>query len=84
MPRRSRARQHNITASAPAALAARGRIVCSCHGVGETTILSALQAADGDAGKKLTAVQQQLRCGTQCGSCLPELRKLATASVMAA
>jgi assimilatory nitrate reductase catalytic subunit len=72
------------TASAPVALAARGRIVCSCHSVGETTILSALQAADGDAANKLATVQQQLRCGTQCGSCLPELRKLATASVMAA
>jgi assimilatory nitrate reductase catalytic subunit len=72
------------TAIAPAALTARGRIVCSCHGVGETTILTALQAADGDAGSKLATVQQQLRCGTQCGSCLPELRKLATASVMAA
>ncbi len=72
------------TAGAPAALAARGRIVCSCHGVGETTILSALQAADGDAAGKLAAVQQQLRCGTQCGSCLPELRKLAAASIMAA
>jgi assimilatory nitrate reductase catalytic subunit len=72
------------TATAPAALAARGRIVCSCHVVGETTILAALQAADGDAGSKLATVQQQLRCGTQCGSCLPELRKLATASVMAA
>jgi assimilatory nitrate reductase catalytic subunit len=72
------------TATAPAALAARGRIVCSCHVVGETTILAALQAADGDAGSKLATMQQQLRCGTQCGSCLPELRKLANASVMAA
>ena len=72
------------TATAPVALAARGRIVCSCHGIGETTILSALQAADGDAGHKLATVQQQLRCGTQCGSCLPELRKLAAASIMAA
>ena len=72
------------TATAPVALAARGRIVCSCHGIGETTILSALQAADGDAGHKLATVQQQLRCGTHCGSCLPELRKLAAASIMAA
>jgi bacterioferritin-associated ferredoxin len=29
-------------------------------------------------------VQQQLRCGTQCGSCLPELRKLASSAAMAA
>ncbi|MDP1537330.1 MAG: molybdopterin-dependent oxidoreductase [Burkholderiales bacterium] len=72
------------TAQAPAALAPRGRIVCSCHGVGEEPILAALQAAKGDAGTKLAAAQQQLRCGTQCGSCLPELRRLAATPVMAA
>jgi assimilatory nitrate reductase catalytic subunit len=72
------------SATAPAALAARGRIVCSCHGIGEATILAALQAAEGDAAARLAATQQQLRCGTQCGSCLPELRRLAAASMMAA
>lgn len=72
------------TAQAPLAMAARGRIVCSCHGVGEAPILAALQAATGDAGGKLAAVQQQLGCGTGCGSCLPELRRLAETSLMAA
>ncbi|MBS1219150.1 MAG: nitrate reductase, partial [Proteobacteria bacterium] len=72
------------TAQAPAGMVARGRIVCSCHGVGETTIADALQAAGGDAAAKLETVQQSLRCGTQCGSCLPELRRLAAAAVKAA
>ena len=72
------------TATAPVALAARGRIVCSCHGVGEATILGVLQATAGDAGRKVAAVQEQLRCGTQCGSCLPELRKLVATEARAA
>ncbi len=72
------------TTTAPLTLAARGRIVCSCHGVGEATILGLLQATEGEACRKLAAVQEQLRCGTQCGSCLPELRKLVSASAIAA
>jgi len=72
------------TPRAPAGAISRGRIVCSCHGVGETAILAALQSATGDTTARLGAVQQQLLCGTQCGSCLPELRKLATAAVIAA
>ena len=72
------------TAQAPAGMVARGRIVCSCHGVGETTIADALQATAGNAAARLDAVQQSLRCGTQCGSCLPELRRLAATAVLAA
>jgi assimilatory nitrate reductase catalytic subunit len=71
-------------AEAPLALAARGRTVCSCHGVGEAVIRAALQGAEGDAGARLAATQARLRCGTQCGSCLPELRRLAAVAVMAA
>ena len=29
------------------------------------------------SGATLAAVQQQLKCGTGCGSCMPELRRLA-------
>jgi assimilatory nitrate reductase catalytic subunit len=72
------------TAKAPGGAAARGRIVCSCFGIGETAINSALRSAGGDAANRVAAAQQQLRCGTQCGSCLPELRRLAASAVMAA
>ena len=72
------------TAQAPAGGAVRGRIVCSCHGVGEVAIAQALQAAVGDAATKLEAVQRTLRCGTECGSCLPELRKLSASAMKAA
>jgi assimilatory nitrate reductase catalytic subunit len=72
------------TASAPAGAASRGRIICSCHGVGETAIVTALQGAAGDAAARIEAAQRQLLCGTQCGSCLPELRHLAAAAMAAA
>ncbi len=72
------------TSQAPAGAAARGRVVCSCHGVGEVAIAQALQAVVGDAATKLEAVQRALRCGTECGSCLPELRKLSASAMKAA
>ncbi len=30
----------------------------------------------GDAPARLAALQAELGCGTQCGSCVPELRRL--------
>ncbi len=65
------------SSGAPAGAASRGRIICSCHGVGENTITTLLQEAAGDAAARIIAAQQALRCGTECGSCLPELRRLA-------
>jgi len=50
---------------------ARGRIVCNCHGVAETEIKAGIARGCG-----LEALQQELRCGTSCGSCLPELRRM--------
>jgi len=51
---------------------AAGRIVCSCHGVSAGPIESALAA-----GASLGEVQERLKCGTSCGSCLPALRRMA-------
>lgn len=49
----------------------RGRTICTCLGVAETEIRAALaQAPD------LQQLQAQLKCGTECGSCLPELRQM--------
>ena len=68
------------TAVAPANFAPRGRVVCNCWNVAETEIaefVSALPSADGvrDAGA-LEALQNALKCGTECRSCLPELKRL--------
>jgi assimilatory nitrate reductase catalytic subunit len=50
------------------------RAVCSCYGVRESEIRGAVAA-----GADLARLQKELRCGTNCGSCLPELRRLASA-----
>ncbi len=55
--------------------AAPGRAVCACYGVREDAIRSAIAG-----GANLGRLQKDLRCGTNCGSCLPELRRMAAAA----
>ncbi|MGE0351005.1 molybdopterin-dependent oxidoreductase [Hydrogenophaga sp.] len=63
-------------ARAPVAIVARGRQVCTCFNVDEDTIRSRLQACEGNDPERLATLQADLRCGTNCGSCLPELKRL--------
>ncbi|EPO6590623.1 molybdopterin-dependent oxidoreductase [Enterobacter roggenkampii] len=49
-----------------------GRIICSCFSVGEEAIREAI-AGGCDS---VTALGAKLRCGTNCGSCVPELKGL--------
>lgn len=58
-------------AEAPAAAAPAGRIVCNCLGVAEDAIRRAIAA-----GADLPRLQERLKCGTACGSCLPEIRRM--------
>jgi assimilatory nitrate reductase catalytic subunit len=60
----------------PAALRTADREVCNCLGVSESAITQALAALPGDDPGRLAALKSTLRCGTQCGSCQPELRRL--------
>jgi assimilatory nitrate reductase catalytic subunit len=60
----------------PVAMASKGRQVCSCFDAGEAQIGQALEQCSGSASEQLTQLQQRLKCGTNCGSCLPELRRL--------
>ncbi|WP_375191549.1 molybdopterin-dependent oxidoreductase [Marinobacter sp.] len=49
-----------------------GNLVCSCFQVGDRQIQKAIeQGAD-----SVEALGQALQCGTNCGSCLPEIRSL--------
>ena len=64
-------------ARAPLALPARGRQICSCHDVAEPQIVGALRASAGAIDERVAQLQTLLRCGTNCGSCLPELKRLA-------
>ena len=58
---------------------ARGRIVCNCKDVSEREILAVLECGTG-----LAQLQQDLKCGTECGSCLPELKRMSAGCRMAA
>ena len=60
----------------PSGFKARGRVVCNCWNVGESEITSTLSTLDGTASDRLTSLQQRLKCGTQCGSCVPELKRM--------
>jgi len=51
--------------------APRGRTLCNCFEVAEVEIVSAVAA-----GATLARLQTDLKCGTGCGSCVPELRRL--------
>jgi assimilatory nitrate reductase catalytic subunit len=54
-----------------------GAIVCSCFQVGERQIAAAVR----QGSTTVEALGEQLRCGTNCGSCIPELRELIGSSV---
>ena len=49
-----------------------GPLVCSCHAVGRKVI----EAAIADGCTSAAAIGERTRAGTNCGSCLPELRAL--------
>lgn len=66
------------TAKPPLLMAPAGRAVCNCFGVTETQINDLYRQ-----GADLEALQAQLKCGTSCGSCLPELKRMGSALVKA-
>ncbi len=61
-----------LSGRSPVPLPAVGRIVCACLNVGEHQIVAA--AARGAIS--VEEIGQQLRAGTNCGSCRSEIRKL--------
>ena len=66
------------SADAPQGFRERGRIVCNCLNVAESEIAEALalQAPGTAPEDALPRLQKNLKCGTQCGSCVPELRNI--------
>lgn len=55
----------------PTGQKSRGKIVCNCLDVSENEIIEVCQA-----GADLPTLQAKLKCGTNCGSCVPELKRL--------
>jgi assimilatory nitrate reductase catalytic subunit len=64
-------------ARAPSGFVSAGRVVCQCFNVAEAEIEATLAQCTGDAAARVRALGDRLGCGTNCGSCKPELRALA-------
>ena len=67
-------------AKALVAVQSRGKPVCTCLNVTDTAITGALAQCHGTDDDRLAQLQGTLRCGTHCGSCLPELKRIVRAT----
>lgn len=74
----------SFQAKAPAGVQSRGKLVCSCFGVSESAIRDQLAQCSGSGEQRLAALQDALQCGTNCGSCVPELKRMVRATEVAA
>ena len=62
-----------LSGRAAGATEERGRIVCSCFSIGINGIVAALRS---QAAVDVPGIGLLLRAGTNCGSCIPELKTL--------
>jgi assimilatory nitrate reductase catalytic subunit len=60
-------------------LATSGPVVCACFGVGKTAICDAIV----HGAKSPAEIGARLKAGTNCGSCIPELKRLIAQTRMA-
>jgi assimilatory nitrate reductase catalytic subunit len=58
-------------AEPPVATAAPRKVICNCLDVSEESIKREIAT-----GADLATLQEKLKCGTACGSCLPEIKRL--------
>ncbi|WP_296447021.1 nitrate reductase [Rhodoferax sp. UBA5149] len=70
-------------AKPPTAVQSRGKQVCVCFNVADVAIDDYLGRCSGSVEERLASLQSSLKCGTNCGSCVPELRRLVRASLPA-
>jgi assimilatory nitrate reductase catalytic subunit len=63
----------------------RGKVVCSCFNVAQTEIAETLLSMEEmPFDTALATLQGKLKCGTNCGSCVPELKQMVTAGSVVA
>jgi assimilatory nitrate reductase catalytic subunit len=72
-PLAEEARRVLLSGRSAEGLAGAGPIVCACFSVGLATIRDAIQSG---AARSVEAIGTALRAGTNCGSCLPELKRI--------
>ena len=65
-------------AEPPRQAPARSPVVCKCANITQAQI-----RAEASAGSPLGGIQEKLKCGTFCGACLPECKKIVAATAPA-
>lgn len=66
-------RRHLLSGKATDQATNTGPLVCACFGVGVNTIREAIASR---AAMSVEEIGKALRAGTNCGSCIPEMKKL--------
>ena len=61
---------------APLAVQSRGKAVCTCFNITDAAINAQLATSFGSDERRLAELQASLKCGTNCGSCIPELKRM--------
>jgi assimilatory nitrate reductase catalytic subunit len=74
------ARRSILAGRSAKSCAETGPIVCSCFSVGRSTLLRAIRTQELVSAE---AIGEALRAGTNCGSCLPEIKALLAAATNA-
>jgi assimilatory nitrate reductase catalytic subunit len=60
----------------PVPVVSLGKVVCTCFNVRDIAIEDNLRTCTGSAAERLAKLQAALQCGTNCGSCVPELQRM--------
>lgn len=63
-------------ATPPVPVVSRGQQVCTCFNVTDLAIAEHLATSSAAPGQRLASLQASLKCGTNCGSCLPQLQRM--------
>jgi assimilatory nitrate reductase catalytic subunit len=66
-------RRMALSGRAADGLADFGPVICACFGVGLNVIRAAIAS---NGATDVEAIGKALRAGTNCGSCLPELKRI--------
>ena len=68
-------------AKPPVAVQSRGKQICACFNVTEAAISAQLAQCTGTEAQRMEQLQNTLKCGTNCGSCLPEVKRMVRLSM---
>ena len=63
-------------ATPPVPVVSHGQQICACFNVTDLAIAEHLAHSEEAPGQHLTSLQTSLKCGTNCGSCLPQVQRM--------